>query len=250
MLDALAVPGWREPVGRPFASVLFDDVLGVDALRPEVSGRQFTGLRPGDRCLGPLAEYPRQGRRHTIEVVDVLASGLPTARVHASIQAHGRSTSLTFDSEYQDIGYLLMRADDISEPTDQFAAVLTAHRGVIWCRTGSADPAERQAEMFSASLLMSRDDLLAALPQRPWRGWRHVYELADTFRVNVTPMKIRLEQLGWMHLDDDDGHQSPALGRRPVSRPSSTFECPCSCQRTSRDDLLGPLGDRGCRCCR
>lgn len=62
----------------------------------------------------------------------------------------------------------------------------------IWCRTGSADRVERQAEMFSASLLMSRDDLLAALPRPPWRGWRHVYQLADIFLVNVTPMKIRL----------------------------------------------------------
>jgi hypothetical protein len=72
----------------------------------------------------------------------------------------------------------------------------------IWCRTGSADAAERQAEMFSASLLMPRDDLLEALPRPPWRGWPHVYQLADAFVVNVTPMKIRLEKLGWMHLDD------------------------------------------------
>jgi hypothetical protein len=82
-----------------------------------------------------------------------------------------------------------------------------------WCRTGSAHPAERQAERFSASLLMSRDDLLAAVPSRPWRGWPVVYRLADMFLVNVTPMKIRPETLGWMHLDDNG---------TPVSGPVST----------------------------
>jgi len=53
----------------------------------------------------------------------------------------------------------------------------------IWCRTGSSDPAERQAEMFSAALLMPRDELLAALPQQPWHGWPPVYRLAEIFLV-------------------------------------------------------------------
>jgi Zn-dependent peptidase ImmA (M78 family) len=83
----------------------------------------------------------------------------------------------------------------------------------IWCRFGSPDPAERQAEMFSASLLMPRDELRAAMPQHPWRGWPHIYRLADAFLVNVTPMKTRLEKLGWMHLDD---HGTPVSGAKPV----------------------------------
>jgi hypothetical protein len=94
-------------------------------------------------------------------------------------------------------------------------SLLTGDR--TWCRTGSADPAERQAEVFSASLLMPRDELLAALPRPPWRGWWHIYQLADTFLVNVTPMKIRLEKLGWMHLDDDG---TPVSG--PKSPPAQT----------------------------
>lgn len=73
----------------------------------------------------------------------------------------------------------------------------------IWCRDGSVDPVERQAEMFSAALLMPRDQLRAALPRHRWTGWPTVYGLADAFVVNVTPMKIRLERLGWMHLDDE-----------------------------------------------
>jgi hypothetical protein len=97
--------------------------------------------------------------------------------------------------------------------------LLTGDR--IWCRTGSADPAERQAEMFSAPLLIARDELLAALPPPPWRGWRHIYQLADTFLVNVIPMKIRLEKLGWMHLDDDG---IPVFGPNPTAGQVSLFD--------------------------
>lgn len=69
------------------------------------------------------------------------------------------------------------------------------------CRDGSSASIERQAEMFSASLLIHRDALKDALPASPWRGWPFVYRLADSFLVNPTPMAIRLERLGWMHRD-------------------------------------------------
>ena len=90
----------------------------------------------------------------------------------------------------------------------------------IWCRDGSQDPIERQAEMFSAALLMPRDQLLASLPKCPWRGWSHVYRLADEFVVNATPMAIRLEKLGWMHREDD----VPVSGRRPAPGQDSLFD--------------------------
>jgi Zn-dependent peptidase ImmA (M78 family) len=91
----------------------------------------------------------------------------------------------------------------------------------IWCRAGSTAPAERQAEMFSAAMLMPRDDLLAAMPQPPWQGWQHIYQLADQFVVNVTPMRIRLEQFGWMHLDDIG---TPRSGVKPIRGQSSLFD--------------------------
>ena len=90
----------------------------------------------------------------------------------------------------------------------------------IWCRDGSSDPVERQAEMFSAALLMPRDRLRAALPKSPWRGWPWVYRLADAFVVNVTPMVIRLEKLGWMHRGDDG---VPVSGSKPVAGQASLF---------------------------
>jgi Zn-dependent peptidase ImmA (M78 family) len=89
----------------------------------------------------------------------------------------------------------------------------------IWCRDGSSDPVERQAEMFSAALLIPKDRLLAALPESPWRGWPAVYKLADAFLVNITPMTIRLERLGWMHRDERDmpvAGPAPAPGQVPL----------------------------------
>jgi Zn-dependent peptidase ImmA (M78 family) len=92
--------------------------------------------------------------------------------------------------------------------------------GRTWCRDGSPDPVERQAEMFSAALLIPRDRLRAALPKRPWRGWPTIYDLADLFVVNVTPIRIRLERLGWVHLDEDGG---PVSGPRPASGQGQLF---------------------------
>jgi hypothetical protein len=75
---------------------------------------------------------------------------------------------------------------------------------------------ERQAELYSAALLMPREHLRAAMPKRPWRGWPTVYRLADLLVVNVTPMKIRLKRLDWIHLDQDDvlvSGPQPTLGQ-------------------------------------
>ena len=90
----------------------------------------------------------------------------------------------------------------------------------IWCRDGSADPVERQAEMFSAALLIPEERLRAALPALPWQGWPTVYRLADAFLVNPTPMAIRLEQCGWMHRREDG---TPVSGRAPAPGQSALF---------------------------
>jgi len=115
-----------------------------------------------------------------------------------------------------EVGHWELHSDNVRSGTLSLLA-----EGRIWCRTGSADPAERQAEMFSAALLMPHDELLAALPPAPWRGWRHIYQLADTFLVNVTPVKIRLEKLGWMHLNDDG---MPVSGPEPKPGQAALFD--------------------------
>lgn len=92
--------------------------------------------------------------------------------------------------------------------------------GRIWCRNGSKDPAERQAEMFSARLLMPRDLMKHALPGGVWKGWPTVYALADTFVVSATAMIIRLEELGWAHRGESG---EPRSGRATSPGQSQLF---------------------------
>lgn len=124
----------------------------------------------------------------------------------------GRLRRFTIGHE---IGHWVFHADAARSGTISF---FDGER--IWRRDGSADPVERQAEMFSAALLIPKHHLLAALPKSPWRGWPVVYRLADTFLVNVTPMAIRLQKLGWMHRDDDD---VPVSGPEPAPGQATLF---------------------------
>jgi hypothetical protein len=140
----------------------------------------------------------------------VLGQLLPTKRLVVLNERHielleekdGRLRRYTVGHE---IGHWTLHADAVRSGT---LSLFDGER--IWCRDGSQDPIERQAEMFSAALLMPQDRLRSALPRPPWRGWPTVYRMADQFLVNVTPMAIRLEKLGWMHRDEDN---TPVSGR-------------------------------------
>jgi hypothetical protein len=140
----------------------------------------------------------------------VLGQLLPTKRLVVLNERHielleekdGRLRRYTVGHE---IGHWTLHADAVRSGT---LSLFDGER--IWCRDGSHDPIERQAEMFSAALLMPEDRLRSALPPPPWRGWPAVYRMADQFLVNVTPMAIRLEKLGWMHRDEGGG---PVSGR-------------------------------------
>ncbi|MGH3848273.1 MAG: ImmA/IrrE family metallo-endopeptidase [Pseudonocardiaceae bacterium] len=126
-------------------------------------------------------------------------------RHRAKLEAKGgRLLRYTLGHE---IGHWHLHADDIRSGT---ISLFDGRR--VWCRDGSTDPVERQAEMFAAALLMPHGPLQAQLPKAPWNGWPPVYRLADDFAVNVTPMTIRLERLGWMHRD---AHGRPVSGPKP-----------------------------------
>jgi hypothetical protein len=128
-------------------------------------------------------------------------------------EKEGRLRRYTIGHE---VGHWILHAEAVRSGTLSFF-----DGARTWCRDGSQDPAERQAEMFSAALLMPRDRLLAALPQSAWSGWSPVYRLADIFVVNVTPMAIRLEKLGWMHRNDEG---TPVAGRKVPPGQGSLFE--------------------------
>lgn len=82
----------------------------------------------------------------------------------------------------------------------------------VLCRAGSRESIERQAEMFSAALLMPRELLAEILPSPPWSGWSPVYGMAEQFVVSPTAMAVRLQGLKWAHLDGD---RIPRSGPEP-----------------------------------
>jgi Zn-dependent peptidase ImmA (M78 family) len=150
----------------------------------------------------------------------VLGQLLPEKRIVVLNERHiesleekdGRLRRYTVGHE---IGHWTLHADGIRSGT---SSLFDGER--IWCRDGSRDPIERQAEMFSAALLMPESQLRSALPPPPWRGWRVVYQLADQFLVNVTPMAIRLERLGWMHRNEEG---VPTAGLAPAPGQQELF---------------------------
>jgi IrrE N-terminal-like domain len=125
--------------------------------------------------------------------------------LHALEEKNGRLRRYTVGHE---IGHWDLHAEAIRS-----GALQLLPGGRTWCRASSPDPMERQAEMYAAALLLPRDHLRTELPKRPWRGWPTVYRLADRFMVNITPMRIRLERLGWAHLDADG---IPVSGPKPT----------------------------------
>lgn len=115
-----------------------------------------------------------------------------------------------------EIGHWELHADAVRSGT-----LSLLRDGRTWCRDGSTDQVERQAEMFSAALLIPAELLRVALPTAPWRGWPPVYELATRFLVNPTPMVIRLERLGLMYLDADE---TPRSGPKPPPGQGRLFD--------------------------
>jgi hypothetical protein len=84
--------------------------------------------------------------------------------------------------------------------------------GRTWCRDGSRDPEEIQADRFASYVLIPTDRLHPFLPAAPWSGWAPVYRLAERFRVTATAMIVRLERGNWAHRDVTG---TPRSGRRP-----------------------------------
>ncbi len=108
-----------------------------------------------------------------------------------------------------EIGHYILHADDARS-----GVLPMLEGGRTWCRNGSADSTEAQANLFSSYLLMPTDQLKPHLPQPPWSGWPYIYQLAETFRVSATAMIVRLERAGWAHRDH---HGTPVSGRSDLA---------------------------------
>jgi Zn-dependent peptidase ImmA (M78 family) len=106
-----------------------------------------------------------------------------------------------------EIGHAVLHAND-----SWTATLPLLEGGRTWCRDGSQDPPEFQANRFASYLLVPTDRLLGLLPTSPWSGWPPVYRLAETFGVTPTAMIVRLEHGRLAHRD---GAGAPVSGPRP-----------------------------------
>lgn len=84
-------------------------------------------------------------------------------------------------------------------------------REIILCRDGDDTWIERQANWFSAALLMPKQALIKAASGCDLRNWSARYQLAERFGVTISALGVRLSQLGLSYVDTDGGfHRSAA----------------------------------------
>lgn len=72
----------------------------------------------------------------------------------------------------------------------------------IFCRDDKTDWTERQADWFAASLLMPEELVLRTVRQYGRLNWSAIRGLADVFDASKEAMRIRLERLGLIFVDD------------------------------------------------
>jgi Zn-dependent peptidase ImmA (M78 family) len=114
-----------------------------------------------------------------------------------------------------EVGHAMLHADDSWTGT---LPMLDA--GKTWCRDGSLDPTEFQANRFASYLLIPSDRLISRLPTSTWSGWSPVYRLAETFGVTPTAMIVRLEHGRLAHRDDAGAPVSGPSPRDPAGQES------------------------------
>jgi Zn-dependent peptidase ImmA (M78 family) len=184
--------------------------------------RQF-GLEPGFDIEALVDDLELSLAWETIDDTadegDILGQLIPAQKLivmnerHLErLEARGRA-QLRFTIGHE-IGHWIFHAPGGFGVSDLFDGERTL------CRDGSMAPIERQAESFSAALLIHRDALQSALPETSWSGWRPVYGLAEKFAVSATAMQIRLQGLGWAHTDEAG---VPRSGPEPPPGQDSLF---------------------------
>jgi Zn-dependent peptidase ImmA (M78 family) len=84
----------------------------------------------------------------------------------------------------------------------------------FYCRSFSKKPpAEIQADMFAASVLMPRDVICGAINQLKARGkvtFPDLYKLKDEFEVSISALTTRVQELNLLYIADKKIYSSKA----------------------------------------
>ena len=183
----------RHGLAAGFDAEAFVESLGLNLLWDGIEEK------PGERILGALRPAAR-----TVVLNE-----------HRLGELEGSAGLRRFTLGHE-IGHWLLHATDARAGTIPLDSA-----GHTWCRDGSPEQLERQAEMFAASLLVPEDQLRSRLPGTSTDGWTAIYRLAETFIVTPTAMVIRLEELGLVHRD---AAGNPVAGRPRDERQATLFE--------------------------
>ena len=86
-------------------------------------------------------------------------------------------------------------------------ALWTTEEGVDYIcdlRSRADDPDEKRVvNRYAAAVLIPRQLLREDVRRKRPSGWSDVYRLAERYEVTVTAMKVRLNQLGLLYVDDN-----------------------------------------------
>jgi hypothetical protein len=77
--------------------------------------------------------------------------------------------------------------------------------GRVFCRDGSDNWTERQANWFAAGLLMPAPHLKDAVTGYDRLSWTIIEKLSEDFDMSKEAMKVRLQRLDLAYFDDDTG---------------------------------------------
>lgn len=94
---------------------------------------------------------------------------------------------------------------------------------VFYCRSSQKSPIEYQADWFAGCLLMPEAILSPLIMDlqndKTIITWPYLYSIAKTFRVSITALTTRLDQLKLLYIDSEGAiHRSPeeAMGQNSL----------------------------------
>jgi hypothetical protein len=144
---------------------------------------------------------------------DILGLLIPSRRLVVINEGHRgdfeRHQGLYRFTVSHEIGHWVLHCEDARANNMQ---LIEGDR--TWCRQGSREPIEIQAEKFASYLLAPTDQLKVRVPRQSWKGWAPVYTLAETFGMSVSAMIVRLQEAKFAYRDKAglpcSGRPSPA----------------------------------------
>jgi hypothetical protein len=102
-----------------------------------------------------------------------------------------------------EVGHWVLHVEGLSDFSPPLNAATDGER--VFCRDGSDDWTERQADWFAAGLLMPEPHLRGAVGRYNRMSWPIIEKLSEQFDVSKEAMKVRLERLGLAYVDEETG---------------------------------------------